>query len=36
MIDCDNLIGRKDLRGVVYGKKGVERARARRKEKQGG
>jgi len=35
MIDCDELIERKDLRKVVRRKKEVERERTGRKEKQG-
>lgn len=35
MIDCDELIERKDLRKVVRRKKKVERESTGRKEKQG-
>lgn len=35
MIDCDELIERKDPRKVVRRKKEVERERTGRKEKQG-
>jgi len=34
MIDCDNLMERKDLRKVVYREEDVKRAKVRRKESQ--
>jgi len=36
MSDCDKSLERKDLRKVVCRKKGVKRAKVKRKEKQGG
>jgi len=35
MVDCDDLMERKDLRKVVYRKESVKRGKVRRKEKQG-
>ena len=35
MIDCDGLIGKKDLRKVVARKKGVKREKIGRKKGQG-